>query len=180
MGLVNCEEFFLDFDQVMRFLSAYATFKKQHGAFRSAWMGGDNMISTTVLWFILALIVIGAEMFTGTVYLIAVAVACAAGGVASWLGLPESWQLAICALVTIIGAVLARSVRHRRQPEAEKLMHLDDGQRLLVETVAADGTATVQYRGAPWVASAETGVLTPGFWVIARVDGTRLILRPAS
>ena len=39
-----------------------------------------NMISTTVLWFILALIVAGAEMFTGTVYLLAVAVACAAGG----------------------------------------------------------------------------------------------------
>ncbi len=138
------------------------------------------MISTTVLWFILALIVLGVEMVTGTVYLIAVAVACATGGAASWFGLPEFWQLVICALVTIIGAVLARNVRHRRQPEAEELMHLDDGQRLFVETVAADGTATVRYRGAPWVASAETGALTPGFWVIARVDGARLILRPAS
>lgn len=138
------------------------------------------MISTTVLWFILALIVAGAEMFTGTVYLLAVAVACAAGGVASWLDAPGAWQLAICGLVTIVGAVFARSVRHRRHPEAEKLMHLDDGQRLLVETVAADGTAHVQYRGAPWVAYAESGALTPGLWVIARVDGTRLILRPTS
>ena len=79
------------------------------------------MISTTVLWFILALIVARAEMFTGTVYLLVVAVACAAGGVASWLDAPGAWQLAICGLVTIVGAVFARSVRHRRHPEAEKL-----------------------------------------------------------
>ena len=137
------------------------------------------MISATVLWFILALIVAGAEMLTGTVYLLVVAAACAAGGAASWLGLDPSWQFTACAVVTVVGAVMARIVLQRRHPEADRPMHLDDGQRLLVEAVGSDGCAVVQYRGAPWVACAETGTLTPGLWVIARVDGTRLVLRPA-
>lgn len=40
--------------------------------------------------------------------------------------------------------------------------------------------AVVQYRGAPWIACAEEGDLTPGTWIIARVDGTRLVLRSAA
>ena len=48
------------------------------------------IISGTVLWFILALIVAAVEMVTGTVYLLAVTLACAAAGAASWLGLSRS------------------------------------------------------------------------------------------
>ena len=46
---------------------------------------GTLFISGTVLWFILALIVAAVEMVTGTVYLLAVTLACAAAGAASWL-----------------------------------------------------------------------------------------------
>ena len=67
-------------------------------------------ISGTVLWFILALIVAAVEMVTGTVYLLAVTLACAAAGAASWLGLSASWQFAVCALVTVIGCADRKSV----------------------------------------------------------------------
>ena len=67
---------------------------------------GTLFISGTVLWFILALIVAAVEMVTGTVYLLAVTLACAAAGAASWLGLSASWQFAVCALVTVIGCAL--------------------------------------------------------------------------
>lgn len=134
-------------------------------------------ISGTVLWFILALIVAAVEMVTGTVYLLAVMLACAAAGAAGWLGLDASWQFAVCALVTVAGCALAHLLRRRRHPEADKLMHLDEGERIRVEAVGTGGTAVVQYRGAPWIACAEEGELSPGLWIIARVDGTRLILR---
>lgn len=137
-------------------------------------------ISGTVLWFILALIVAAVEMVTGTVYLLAVMLACAAAGAAGWLGLDASWQFAVCALVTVAGCALAHLLRRRRHPEADKLMHLDEGERIRVEAVGTGGTAVVQYRGAPWIACAEEGELSPDIWIIARVDGTRLILRSAA
>ena len=137
-------------------------------------------ISGTVLWFILALIVAAVEMVTGTVYLLAVMLACAAAGADGWLGLDASWQFAVCALVTVAGCALAHLLRRRRHPEADKLMHLDEGERIRVEAVGTGGTAVVQYRGAPWIACAEEGELSPGIWIIARVDGTRLILRSAA
>ena len=134
------------------------------------------IISGTVLWFILALIVAAVEMVTGTVYLLAVTLACAA----SWLGLSASWQFAVCALVTVIGRALAHLLRRRKNPQADRLMNLDEGERIRVESVGTGGTAVVQYRGAPWIACAEEGDLTPGTWIIARVDGTRLVLRSAA
>ena len=137
-------------------------------------------ISGTVIWFILALIVAGVEMVTGTVYMLAVAVGCAAAGAASWCGIPASWQFAACAVVTFVGCALARLLRRKKNPEADRLMRLDEGERIRVESVGTGGNAVVQYRGAPWIACAEKGELTPGIWVIARVDGTRLILRPAA
>ena len=130
-------------------------------------------ISGTVLWFILALIVAAVEMVTGTVYLLA-------AGAASWLGLSASWQFAVCALVTVIGCALAHLLRCRKNPQADRLMNLDEGERIRVESVGTGGTAVVQYRGAPWIACAEEGDLTPGTWIIARVDGTRLVLRSAA
>ena len=123
-------------------------------------------ISGTVLWFILALIVAAVEMVTGTVYLLAVTLA--------------SWQFAVCALVTVIGCALAHLLRRRKNPQADRLMNLDEGERIRVESVGTGGTAVVQYRGAPWIACAEEGDLTPGTWIIARVDGTRLVLRSAA
>lgn len=95
-------------------------------------------ISGTVLWFILALIVAAVEMVTGTVYLLAVTLACAAAGAASWLGLSASWQFAVCALVTVIGCALAHLLRRRKNPQADRLMNLDEGERIRVESV---GTA---------------------------------------
>ena len=134
---------------------------------------GTLIISGTVLWFILALIVAAVEMVTGTVYLLAVTLACAAAGAASW-------QFAVCALVTVIGCALAHLLRRRKNPQADRLMNLDEGERIRVESVGTGGTAVVQYRGAPWIACAEEGDLTPGTWIIARVDGTRLVLRSAA
>ena len=118
---------------------------------------GTLFISGTVLWFILALIVAAVEMVTGTVY-----------------------QFAVCALVTVIGCALAHLLRRRKNPQADRLMNLDEGERIRVESVGTGGTAVVQYRGAPWIACAEEGDLTPGTWIIARVDGTRLVLRSAA
>ena len=57
-------------------------------------------------------------------------------------------------------------------------MKLDRDQIVTVEAVGSDGLAVVQYRGAPWIARPGEGVLSPGIWLIDRVDGAQLILKP--
>lgn len=115
-------------------------------------------------------------MMTGSVYLLAVAAAAAFAGLAAKFGLSLSWQLAVCALFTVLGALLVR-MRYRPKADAtSKLMTLDAGQRFTVAEVAKDGTAIIQYRGAPWTARAKTGRLQPGIWQIVKVDGNSLIL----
>lgn len=135
-------------------------------------------ISATVIWFVLALLVAGAEMLTGTIYLLVVAVGCAGGGLASYAGLPVSWQLAVCAVLTVAGAFLVRRFKSQPDDQAEVLMKLDRDQIVTVEAVGSDGLAVVQYRGAPWIARPGEGVLSPGIWQIDRVDGAQLILKP--
>lgn len=135
-------------------------------------------LSATVLWFVLALIVAGAEMMTGTVYLLAVAAACVGGGAASFFGLPVSGQFAVCGAVILAGIFLLHRVRAKKAEAHDEMQMMDSGRTVRVDAVGSDGLAVVQYRGAPWIARAQEGDLTIGVWLIDRVDGTQLVLKP--
>lgn len=135
------------------------------------------LVSGTVLWCVAALVVVGLEMFAGTVYLLAVAAGAAVAAFLSFLDFSFSAELFGCGVTTVLGAVAVRSIR-RRMPEgeAEAIQKLDVGQRVFVEAVRRDGTSEVRYRGAPWRARSESGALSRGTWTIVRVDGTELVL----
>lgn len=135
------------------------------------------MLTTTSLWFIAALVVLGAELMLGTVYLLAAVLGLAAGGVASWAGLDFTVQCLAVGLVTIAGCLVARTMRKKNaKGEAEALQSIDEGREVEVRSVAADGSAEVIYRGARWRARAAVGSLAAGRWTIGRVDGTELVL----
>ena len=51
------------------------------------------------MWWIAAALLIGAELVTGTFYLIAVGIAVALGGVAAWLGAGLQWQFGIAGVL---------------------------------------------------------------------------------
>lgn len=110
------------------------------------------------MWAIFATILVGAEMVTGTFYLLAVGVAFALGGVAAWLGASAPMQLLIAGVLAVIGTVIAHRWRLRRiEPPA--LPDLDIGQSVRVHAWHTDGTARVEYRGTQWngvLASSET------------------------
>ncbi len=132
-------------------------------------------ISAPILWGIVALLLLGLELVTGTFYLLVVALGCVAGGIVAVFTSDVRWAIAACALVTIVGAMV---VSRRRRNSRPSTMDFDSGERVEVRDVNAKGEAEVQYRGAPWVARAKTGVLVPGTYAIERVDGARLILVP--
>ena len=110
------------------------------------------------IWWILAAVLVGAELLTSTFYLLAVGVAFALGGVAAWLGTELPMQLLTAGVLAVIGTMLAHRWR-RRRIEPPGLPDLDVGQSVRVEAWQPDGSARVVYRGTRWngvLATAET------------------------
>jgi len=101
------------------------------------------------IWWIAAALLIGAELVTGTFYLLAVGVAVALGGVAAWLGASLAVQFGIAG---VLGVALTIAAHRWRLAHASPplLPSLDVGQAVRVETWNADGTARVAYRGTTW------------------------------
>jgi membrane protein implicated in regulation of membrane protease activity len=130
-----------------------------------------------IYWFLLALILLGLEMTSGTFYLLVVAVAMAVGGLAALLGARLEWQLVLGAATGIAGTIMLRRWRKRTQPGEAPNASLDIGQAVRVIKWNDNGTARVFYRGAEWDAEAESAD-TPRdeTLYIAAVRGSALVL----
>src|SRR6478735_9359251 len=78
---------------------------------------GEARMETNVaaywIWWVLACVLVGAELFTGTFYLLAVGAAFAIGGVAAWLGGSTPIQLLIGGVLAVLGTVAAHQWRKR-------------------------------------------------------------------
>jgi membrane protein implicated in regulation of membrane protease activity len=112
------------------------------------------------VWWIAAAILVGAELVTGTFYLLAIGVAAAAGGTTAWLGGGLPLQFLVGGGLAVALTIAAREWRRRQQtPPAAVRDSLDVGQTVHVQTWNPDGTARVAYRGSLWdaeLAAADT------------------------
>ena len=134
---------------------------------------------TLFLWLSVAILILIGEILLGTIYLLAVFLGALAASLAAFFDLSLTFQCTSFGVITCAGVFFAWKMRNRFKKAAEGALSdddLDKGQRITVSTVASDGSAIVQYRGAPWKAYAKEGQLSPGLWLIAKVDGTQLIL----
>ena len=136
-------------------------------------------------WWVLAGILVAAELVSGTFYLLMLALGCAAGAVAAHAGLASTPQLVTAALVGA-GATGAWHVKRLRQPaqgpsESNRNVILDIGSPVQVLAWADDGSARVTYRGAAWSVRFEgTGPPQPGEHVIVALHGNELRVAPAT
>ena len=129
-----------------------------------------------VYWFLLALILVGLEMATGTFYLLIVGIAMAIGGAADLLGLVFAAQLALAALAGITGIILLLRWKSAHVSEATS-QSLDIGQPVKVLTWYDDEAARVFYRGAEWDAKLETKESGhEGIFYIKDIRGSVLVL----
>lgn len=129
-----------------------------------------------VYWFLLALVLLGLEMATGTFYLLVISVATSVGGLAALLGLGMPVQLALVALTCAAGVVL---LRRRKVGVSSKMVSqsLDEGQPVKILTWREDGTARVFYRGAEWDAELAEGVSNhDGVFYIKTMHASILVL----
>jgi membrane protein implicated in regulation of membrane protease activity len=108
-----------------------------------------------IYWFLLALVLLGLEMATGTFYLLMLAIAMAVGGLAALFYVSLPWQFALSAVAVIIGTILLRRWKGGHV-HAINDANLDAGQVVKVLSWHDDGTARVFYRGAEWDAEPET------------------------
>ena len=106
-------------------------------------------------WWIVAAVLAGAELVTNTFYLLAIAVALAAGGVAAFMGLSSEWQWAVAVALGIVLTFVAHRWRTRRlQPAPQE--PADIGNSVRVRHWNPDGSARVDYRGTQWTAELAT------------------------
>jgi membrane protein implicated in regulation of membrane protease activity len=132
-----------------------------------------------VWWFVLAFVLLVAELLTGTFYLLMIAIALAGAGVASLLGAPLTFQLLIAAALGFGGALLLRRLRLGRlqNAEAEPLQNMDVGQTLHVNRWTSTRTARASYRGAQWDVELAPGeAAEPGEFVIQAIHANRLVV----
>ena len=116
------------------------------------------MSDATVWWMATGLLVV-AELLTGTFYLLMLALGLACGALTAHAQGAFNLQIVVAAVVGLGAAVgwhLYRKRRSTQEPaaEANRDVNLDIGETLHIAHWNADGTASVQYRGAPWTAVA--------------------------
>lgn len=131
------------------------------------------------MWWLMAAALVALELFTGTFYLLMLAVGLAAGALAAHLGAAFAGQLVAAALVGSAAVVVGHLQRRKRKgdPSVRSLrsVNLDVGETLRVDDWQPDGTASVRYRGAQWTAVLEQGqVAEPGNYRVTELVGNRL------
>lgn len=128
------------------------------------------------IWWALAAVLIGVELLTGTLYLLAVGFAFVVGGIVAWLDGSVPMQLGVGGGLAVVGVMVAHQWRLRRaMPEPQ--VSLDMGQSVRVQTWRNDGTARVEYRGTQWDAEMAAGQATRAETMyIVGVRGSTLVI----
>jgi membrane protein implicated in regulation of membrane protease activity len=134
------------------------------------------------LWWILAGVLVAAELTTGSFYLLMLALGAAAGALAAHLGLGLTAQVVVAALAGGL-STLGWYLRRRRlavdgpDVQANRNVNLDVGESVQVAQWDEQGRTQVQYRGANWSARfAGAGNPQPGPHRITALHGNQLEL----
>jgi len=138
-------------------------------------------LSGATWWWIAAGVLVAAELESGTFYLLMLALGMAAGALGAHAGLALTAQFVLAALVGG-GAIVAWRAKRSHDPAPEpaasnRNVNLDIGSHVHIAQWNADGTARVQYRGAPWdVRYQGGGTPAPGEYTIRALDGNCLLV----
>lgn len=108
------------------------------------------------LWGILAAVLIGCELVTGTFYLLMISIGALVGLLCAWLNLSITMQLLLAA-ITCIAATAGWHYKRYKNPKApiysrNKDALIDIGENVEVVHWQPNGTTQVRYRGAEWSA----------------------------
>ncbi len=127
-------------------------------------------------WWILAAVLVGVELASGTFYLLVYGLAAAAAGVAAWLGAGMVVQLLTAAVIGVVGTLALRHWKRSTAHPEFNVQDMDIGQTVRIESWQGD-RGQVKYRGALWDAEVEsTAVDSTRPLVIRAIKGNTLVL----
>lgn len=128
------------------------------------------------IWWIAAALLIGAELLTGTFYLLAIGGAVIVGGIVALMGMRIEAQWIIAAVCAFVFTFIAHRWRMKHgRPSAQ--VPDDVGQTVRVAVWNDDGTARVDYRGTQWTAIlASSDTPRSETMVIVGMRGSNLIV----
>ncbi len=138
-----------------------------------------------MMWLIMAGVLIILEMFTGTFYLLMIAIGLGAGGLTAFAGGSNSMQLIMAAVVGVIATYILRRSKFGKSGKMDAAhdpnINLDIGQQVTVkewdQQQGGQATARVMYRDAMWDVELIPGnIPEPGIFVIREIRGSRLIV----
>ncbi len=142
-------------------------------------------MDTSTFWWLLTGLAVAAELLTGTFYLLMLALGLAAGAVCAHLGLAQTTQLIVAALVGVC-AVLGWHRTHpapsKQKTEHNPDLHLDIGSTVEVHKWTSPQATLVMHRGAEWSARTiqqglpEGALPSTGLHRIVAVEGNTLVL----
>lgn len=133
-----------------------------------------------MVWLALAGVLVVFELFTGTFYVLMIAIGMAAGGLVAMMG----WSLPLQFLVGAGVGLAATGLLHRSRfgrplkgtAARDPNVNLDIGQTIHIDSWA-DGHARAPYRGALWDVDLAPGAQPgAGAFRIVEVQGSRLIV----
>lgn len=132
-------------------------------------------MSAYIFWWVLAFVLIGVELTTGTFYLLVYGIAAAAAGIAAWFGMGMVGQLVIAAAIGMAGTVALKKWKRAEATDGD-LQDLDIGKSVVVESWQG-GKGQVKYRGAVWDAEAASPEVDTGKPLYIRaMRGTVLVV----
>ncbi|MES2130238.1 MAG: NfeD family protein [Pseudomonadota bacterium] len=134
-------------------------------------------------WLILAGLLVIFELFTGTFYVLMVAIGMGCGAIAALMGAPVPLQVIIAGAIAAAATLLLRRSRLsddiKLDPARDPNVNIDIGQAIKVDQWQGE-KARVMYRGALWdVELAAGSVAQAGSYKIAEVRGARLVVANA-
>jgi membrane protein implicated in regulation of membrane protease activity len=145
------------------------------------------IMEQTSVWWVLVALTVGAEMLTGTLYLLLLAAGMFVGAVFSMMGYSLPIQLIGAAVVAGTLVLVWMGFRqYRRQHMAPSVQtpsiaDLDVGQTVLVDHWDANASTSVRYRGATWhaVPALPGDALSIGAHEVVELRGNTLVIRAA-
>lgn len=142
------------------------------------------MWDLTLAWLIAAIVLAGADLLFGTVYLLILGAAALISCGVALLGYGLYGQLLCFAIFGIVGASLLSLFKkrlggkHVTEKTAQSLQNINDGNTVEVYEWNHSGLASVFYRGARWQAqAAEDSDKVAGLWEIVGMNGNTLIIK---
>lgn len=138
-------------------------------------------------WLVVAGIVVIVELFTGTFYLLMIAIGLLAGALAAIVGAGAELQMIAAAIVGALATLALHKSKYgwRETQDASRdpNVNMDIGQSITVQQWEDQGngkfTARAMYRGAMWDVELQHSAAYAGVYIIEEIQGSRLMVRPS-